>query len=268
MGGGFLMIPLMTACRSANFLGLGISQHQAHGTSLFAVSATGLAGALAYSSLTGASTSSVQWPEALGVTIGGVVTARFGALLNAAMSARLLKQLLGTLMLLVAPTVPLKGYLASVENKPKTNGASQVNSIFEGDSHDINSLISFIGVHLGVPVCIGACSGFLAGLFGVGGGTIVVPALTLATDMSHTQALATSLAAMTFPAIAGVSTHYRAGNVAGRHIVLPLALGALVGAYSGGKFVKTYLADEHEQPLQYGFAGLLTYLGIRTLMRA
>eukprot|EP00957_Ditylum_brightwellii_P019992 1509242-Ditylum_brightwellii.AAC.1 len=43
MGGGFVMIPLMT---SRNMLGL--SQHVAHGTSLFAVATTGIAGALGY----------------------------------------------------------------------------------------------------------------------------------------------------------------------------------------------------------------------------
>ncbi len=49
MGGGFVMIPLMTAARSSLWRGgLGVSQHQAHGTSLFAVGTTGLAGALGY----------------------------------------------------------------------------------------------------------------------------------------------------------------------------------------------------------------------------
>jgi hypothetical protein len=43
MGGGFVMIPMMTASR-----GLRLTQHQAHGTSLFAVGSTGLFGALAY----------------------------------------------------------------------------------------------------------------------------------------------------------------------------------------------------------------------------
>jgi hypothetical protein len=43
MGGGFVMIPLMTSRL------LQLSQHQAHGTSLFAVATTGAAGALSYS---------------------------------------------------------------------------------------------------------------------------------------------------------------------------------------------------------------------------
>ena len=58
----------------------------------------------------------------------------------------------------------------------------------------------------------GVAAGFLAGLFGVGGGAVVVPLLALATDLDHKTALGTSLCAMVPTGIAGVLAHRRLGH--------------------------------------------------------
>jgi uncharacterized membrane protein YfcA len=110
---------------------------------------------------------------------------------------------------------------------------------------------------------IGMGSGFLAGLFGVGGGAVVVPALTVLTDMTHYQALGTSLCAMCLPAMVGTATHFTKGNVALK--VAPfLALGAFGGAYIGG-YVGLHT---NENALRWGFSGLMAVLGLKTLLRA
>ena len=98
MGGGFVMIPLMTSSRL-----LGLSQHQAHGTSLFAVAATGVAGALGYQG-------QVQYDAAAAIAACGIVTAGFGASVTTRISAVHLKKALGVFMIMVAPLVPLKTY--------------------------------------------------------------------------------------------------------------------------------------------------------------
>ena len=109
---------------------------------------------------------------------------------------------------------------------------------------------------------IGIGSGFLAGLFGVGGGAIVVPALTLATDMTHYQALGTSLCAMALPAMVGTGTHYMKGNVSMR-VAPALATGAFLGGFLGGKLgLKT-----NEDALRWVFSGLMVVLGARTLLK-
>ena len=112
-----------------------------------------------------------------------------------------------------------------------------------------------------VPAVIGSCSGFLAGLFGVGGGAIVVPALTIATDMNHYQALGTSLCAMSLPAMVGTATHYGKGNVAMR-VAPALAMGAFLGGYFGGRLGLTI----EESKLKWGFSLLMLTLGGRTLL--
>ena len=82
---------------------------------------------------------------------------------------------------------------------------------------------------------IGLASGLLAGLFGIGGGIIIVPALLLFAKMDATTATGTSLAALLLPASAlGVWQYYGKGHVnitAG----LLIALGIFVGAYFGAR---------------------------------
>ena len=143
LGGGFIMIPLMT---SASFLSL--SQHIAHGTSLFAVTTTGLAGGLSYGQ-----GGNVDLYSAGAIAVTGMMTARLGAKFSNRLSQKQLKRVLGGFMVLVAPIVPLKPYLMSYKE----------DKIEDDESESKLKIIA-------VSSCIGLFSGFMAGLLGVGGG--------------------------------------------------------------------------------------------------
>lgn len=236
------MIPLMTSSL------LKLTQHQAHGTSLFAVAATGVAGALGYSG-------QVDVEAAVAISVSGMIMARAGAGMTATMSERSLKRALGVFMLLIAPLVPAKAYFMQIQDETRKKNIMRI-------SNSNNELLGkgFLQ-RIGPPAVIGLGSGFLAGLFGVGGGAIVVPALTLCTDMTHYQALGTSLCAMALPAMVGTSTHFSKGNVAIR-IAPTLALGSFVGAYLGGNLG----LQTDETTLRWGFSSLMLFLGIRTLL--
>ena len=83
-------------------------------------------------------------------------------------------------------------------------------------------------------VAIGFAAGILAGLFGVGGGLIIVPALILLAQFTPITAIGTSLAALLLPVGAlGVWDYYRNGNLnirAALFIAIGIFLGALIGA--------------------------------------
>eukprot|EP00977_Amphora_coffeiformis_P009915 scaffold2300_cov160-Amphora_coffeaeformis.AAC.2 len=242
MGGGFVLIPMSTYF-------LRLSQHQAHGTSLFAVAATGVAGALSYGP-------AVQWEPAMAVALTGMVTARLGARTTTILSEKALKQALGVLMLVMSVAVPAKAHLMEQYKKEHEEASTASTSSADTEAPTLFQRL--------VPAAaIGTCSGYMAGLFGVGGGVIVVPALTIFTSCNHYEALATSLAAMTLPAMSGTLTHHRAGNVALR-VAPALAVGALVGAAVGGQVAR----QTDESTLRLGFSGLLATLGIRTLLKA
>jgi uncharacterized membrane protein YfcA len=84
-------------------------------------------------------------------------------------------------------------------------------------------------------LAIGLGAGVLSGLFGIGGGIVIVPALLYFAHMEPARATGTSLGALLLPVGAlGAWEYYRNGNVDPRASVL-VAAGLLVGAYFGAR---------------------------------
>jgi uncharacterized protein len=79
---------------------------------------------------------------------------------------------------------------------------------------------------------VGLAAGVLAGLFGVGGGILFVPTLTLVLGLTQIHAEASSLLAILPTAAAGAWQQRRYGNVRWR-AALVLALGAVAGVEAG-----------------------------------
>ncbi len=81
---------------------------------------------------------------------------------------------------------------------------------------------------------IGLLAGVMAGMFGIGGGNIIVPMLTLVLRYPAKRAIATSLGAILFPfGLPGVLYYYNAGTLdltAAAWIALGLFLGTVFGA--------------------------------------
>jgi uncharacterized membrane protein YfcA len=79
---------------------------------------------------------------------------------------------------------------------------------------------------------LGALGGVLAGLFGVGGGILFVPTLTLVLGLTQLHAEATSLLAILPAALAGAWRQRRYGNVR-RRAALLLGVAAIGGVEAG-----------------------------------
>lgn len=86
-----------------------------------------------------------------------------------------------------------------------------------------------------VSLVVGATSGFVAGLLGVGGGVILVPALAVVLRFPVKTALGTSLAVVAAQAVPGTVTHGLIGNVDWA-IAGGLALGVVPGARIGSRW--------------------------------
>lgn len=86
---------------------------------------------------------------------------------------------------------------------------------------------------------LGAAAGIVAGLFGIGGGLLIVPVLIfsfglqgMSPDVLTHAAVATSLATIVVTSISSVRAHHKRGAVRWE-ILKPLAIGILVGAFLG-----------------------------------
>ncbi|MBF0587368.1 sulfite exporter TauE/SafE family protein [Prosthecochloris sp. N3] len=87
-------------------------------------------------------------------------------------------------------------------------------------------------------ILTGMAAGVLSGMFGIGGGVIIVPALVLVLGFTQHAANATSLVALLLPVgLLGVLEYYRAGKIGTDNIWfgLLIALGVFFGAYFGAK---------------------------------
>ena len=99
---------------------------------------------------------------------------------------------------------------------------------------------------------IGLAAGLLSGLFGVGGGTVIVPLLVLILGFDQRLAAGTSLAAIVPTAPVGVVSYALSGSVAWIPALI-LAAGAVVGAQVG-----TWLLPRLPiTALRWGFVGFL-----------
>jgi uncharacterized membrane protein YfcA len=90
-----------------------------------------------------------------------------------------------------------------------------------------------------VYICIGGTAGILSGLFGIGGGLVIVPALMVVAGFSQLSANGTSLAVLVVPVgLVAVINYYRNGNVnikAAVVIAVSLFLAAAISSYFAHK---------------------------------
>jgi uncharacterized membrane protein YfcA len=225
-GGSILAVPLLVYV--ARF-----DVHVAIGMSLAIVGATALGGALDHGR-----SGRVDLRAALVFGVAGMVAAPFGALASHAVDRRVLLLLFAFLMIVVAGLM-LRG------RQPGSNAAPH--------SPRPPRRLAVLGAGLAV--------GLLTGFLGVGGGFLIVPALTLLAGLPIHTAVGTSLLVIAFNASAGLAGHLRQGEI-------PLGLTAaftaasLLGAFAGGR-----LAGRFEPVgLRRAFAVFVLLVGLSLLV--
>jgi uncharacterized membrane protein YfcA len=108
--------------------------------------------------------------------------------------------------------------------------------------------------NIAVFILIGAVAGFLSGLFGVGGGTVIVPLLSLILGFSARPAAGISSAAIIVTAAVGVISYATRGDVDWGAAVC-IAAAAIIGAQIGVRL----LYKLHEATLRWIF---VVFLGV------
>jgi hypothetical protein len=222
LGGGLIMIPLMVEV-------LKLNQHKAHGTSLVALVFTGISGAITYA-LNGA----IDITAAVLLALTAVFTAPLGARYAHTLAEWKLKKTFGAFLIFCSVLLLLKPYLADII----------------GTVPGYAKIIVFL--------ITGAFTGFLSGMMGVGGGTIMVPVMVLLAGFTQHAAQGTSLLVMVPTGGIGAFTHWKMGNVA-VGILFGLIPGIILGTYMGGNLA--YLFSDNI--LRSIFVAVIIWMGVR-----
>ena len=225
VGGGIVLVPMLVA--------VGLDRHRSHATSLAAIVLIGVVGATTY----GISGEAVV---GLGLTIGigGVVGSTIGASVMHRSSPRMLAAVFGTVLLLAAAQM--------------ITGAEFVTGFRDGTADQ-----AIVGLLVGLG------AGFFAGMSGVGGGVIFVPAGVLLLGLSQHEAQGTSLVAIILTAIAGSLV-----NLRNRRLRLGDGLAVGLGGMAGSVMGAQLALRVEGRALSVAFGLLLLFVAGRTLYRA
>ena len=229
VAGGIIMVPFLV-------LALKLDQHTAQGTSLLtlAMPVVGLAAYNYYRE--GDMVVAVGVALAVGIASGGLI----GSKIALGFSPTKMRRAFSIFLIVAAVYMIVKSVIF-------TPGADQ-------------PLLELTGwVYL---ACYGAgmFAGIAGGLFGIGGGIVIIPFMLLALGFPQHLAQGTSLLALSLPVAAfGAYNYHKKGNV---HPKKSLALAA--GLVAGGFLGSTFALDLPAQTMQYAFAGFViltaTYL--------
>ncbi|WP_353826636.1 sulfite exporter TauE/SafE family protein [Agromyces sp. SYSU T0242] len=177
VGGGLIMVPLLMVLA-------GMDQRRASATSLVAIVPTALVGSIAY-----LVNGQVDLVAALLVAAGGIVGGWIGAGLLARLPLEWLRWLFIALLVVVAVRLALGAPERVAEPVPLEPGPA-------------------IGL-----VALGLVVGIASGLFGIGGGLVMVPAFIAIFGLGDLIAKGTSLVAMIPTAVSGSIKNLRGGLV-------------------------------------------------------
>lgn len=218
-GGSILTVPILVYA-----IGLGV--HEATATSLVIVGATALSGAVPH-----LRAGRVEVRTALLFGMAGIAGAFAGSWLNSRVAGSLILFLFGGLMLVVAIRMAI--------GTPSRGGGA------EAGSHRV-----------AIPAS-GLIVGAMTGLFGVGGGFLIVPALVLALGLPMRVAVGTSLVVIAINSASGIIAHLATGGF-NLQVALIFVLGGIMGGQLGGRWAGRL----DEAKLSRLFASVVALVGL------
>jgi uncharacterized membrane protein YfcA len=111
----------------------------------------------------------------------------------------------------------------------------------------------------------GVLTGLLSGLFGVGGGFLIVPALVLAASLPMRRAVATSLLVIAIVGTAGTASHLLAGHPLALAVTAWFVLGGLIGMGLGSRLSRRLAGPQLQKLFATIMVGVAVFMLIAEL---
>ncbi|CAB3778707.1 sulfite exporter TauE/SafE family protein [Pararobbsia alpina] len=244
-GGGILAVPALVA-------GMGWPMQQATPVALVAV-----AGSAAVGALDAFRKRLVRYRAALFMAASGVPVTSLGERLAHALPQRALLALFATVMLVVAARL--------LSQALRRGRADSTDSRFcVGRLNPDTGRLIWSWTTGAVLAAIGALTGLMTGLLGVGGGFIIVPLLRKLTDVSMHGIVATSLMVIALVGGGGVIVTVLRGAPLPLDLTLWFSLATAAGMVTG-RLISHRLSARH---VQVGFAGVLICVALGMMAKA
>lgn len=244
-GGGILAVPALAA-------GMGWSMQQAAPVALIAV-----AGSAAIGALEGFRHNLVRYRAAIWMALVGIPFTMLGGEIAHVLSQRVLTIMFSLVMLFVAYRfIRNRHHGATHENAIRTSKVGRLNP--ETGRFDWTVATALL------VGAIGAITGFMTGLLGVGGGFVLVPMLRRFTNVSMHGIVATSLFVIALVGSGGVATAVLRGVVLPLQICLFFSIATAVGMIAG-RYLSGLLPPHR---IQQGFATVLLVVAVMLLAKA
>jgi uncharacterized membrane protein YfcA len=199
-GGAIFAVPLLV-------YGLGVAPREAVGISLAAVGVTSFVGFLGRWRAR-----QVEIRTGLVFAVAGMLGAPVGSWLSGLISETVLLTLFAILMLVVALRMWSKASESAIAGLPIACSTEAADVDGPACRRDINGNLLLTSRCAWLLAAVGIVTGVLSGLFGVGGGFVIVPALVLFSGMAIHRAVGTSLLVITMVSVSAIASHLFAGR--------------------------------------------------------
>lgn len=221
LGGGIVVVPMLLALGSYFTAFEDMTPQVAVGTSLLVVIFTGLSSTLTYMKV-----KKVDYKSGLIFFIGSGPGGILGAYVNKLFNTTSFSIGFGLFMILVSISLMVKDKLPQMKQRP---GKKVTRTYISEDGTEVS--YSF---HAVLGVMIAFVVGFISGLFGIGGGALMVPAMLLLFMFPPHVAVATSMFIIFLSSSTSSLAHIALGN-----IEWLFAAVLIPGAWFGGRFGAT-----------------------------
>ncbi len=255
-GGSIFAVPLLV-------YGLGVDPRIAIGVSLASVGSTTLFGMLQR-----LRAGEVEVSTGLIFSAGGVLGAPVGSWLGRQLPPGVLLVLFAALMVLVATRMWRRASRAPEESKAIRAQAGAPGVAERGPScrRDPSGRLRMSSRCASLLALVGLGTGVLAGLFGVGGGFVIVPALVFFSGMGIHRAVATSLLAITLISGSGVGSYLAAGRPLPLAITALFVVGGVAGMVLGGRLGRRLSGPKLQKTFAVAMIAVAAYMVTRQVI--